>query len=740
MKKIAIFTLVGLLLLAIPVQSQPHRKKIAIVLSGGGAKGFAHIGALKVIERAGIPVDIVTGTSMGSIIGGLYSIGYDSQLMDSIVRQQDWTLMLSDKIDVRDESLKRRQKQNTYIITRDVNFGKKKPTFSGGLIEGKNLRKLFEKLAYRYRDSIDFNKLPIPFACVSTDIIGDAEYVYHSGSLIEAMRASMAIPGGFTPIRKGEMVLVDGGMSNNFPVDVARKMGADVVIGLSVQEPDKTADDLTRRGSVIGQIIDINCKKKYDENVKNTDIFIRSCTDGYGTTSFSKSAIDTLIRRGEEAAMKQWDQLVKLRDELGIKPGQRAKYLTEITVDTLPQKVKLANVVFEKVDAADQKFTLRKFHLLKRDSINTGMLQKIANSMRADFYYNDADCYLTPTDAGECLHIAAIGDKTKKARLGVRFDTEELVALQANLGLFVRNKFLPMAADFTLRLGKRSMARADFSLYFNHWGKVNASYVFRHQDINIYDKGDRDANIIYNQHTVSLIPFDFNIRNFNFQLGTYFDFYRYNAVLQDAKRELWQINKRNQHFITYQASVKYNSEDKWYFPTRGAKFEATYGYHTNNFVGYDEEPGFRSVNAMWRISFALNNRLTIQPMLYGRGVFGKNPPYILQTVIGGNNFNYYAENQHLPFAGISYLELVRNKFVAAQLRFQQRIIDHNFIIAKVGVYKDGDKMDDIFDHSLRVGVQAAYYYQSIAGPLGGSIGWTTKTKQPNFYINLGFVF
>lgn len=143
---------------------------------------------------------------------------------------------------------------------------------------------------------------------------------------------------------------------------------------------------------------------------------------------------------------------------------------------------------------------------------------------------------------------------------------------------------------------------------------------------------------------------------------------------------------------------------------------------------------------MWRISFALNNRLTIQPMLYGRGVFGKNPPYILQTVIGGNHFNYYAENQHLPFAGISYLELVRNKFVAAQLRFQQRIIDHNFIIAKVGVYKDGDKMDDIFDHSLRVGVQAAYYYQSIAGPLGGSIGWTTKTKQPNFYINLGFVF
>jgi len=154
MKKIAIFTLVGLLLLAIPVQSQPHRKKIAIVLSGGGAKGFAHIGALKVIERAGIPVDIVTGTSMGSIIGGLYSIGYDSQLMDSIVRQQDWTLMLSDKIDVRNESLKRRQKQNTYIITRDVDFGKKKPTFSGGLIEGKNLRKLFEKLVYRYRDSI----------------------------------------------------------------------------------------------------------------------------------------------------------------------------------------------------------------------------------------------------------------------------------------------------------------------------------------------------------------------------------------------------------------------------------------------------------------------------------------------------------------------------------------------------------------------------------------------------------
>ena len=229
-----------------------HRKKVAVVLSGGGAKGMAHIGALRVIEKAGIPIDIITGTSMGAIVGGLYAIGYDAHRLDSMVSVQDWSFLLTDKLEAHSPLLDNRERQNTYFLSKtfmlDRNRISKK---SGGMIEGRNLEKLFDRLTDGYHDSIDFNRLPIPFACVATDIVDNSEYVMHSGVLSEAMRSSMAIPGVFSPVRKDSMVLVDGGLRNNFPVDIARQMGADVVIGVTVQEDLKEAYDLKSTSDVL---------------------------------------------------------------------------------------------------------------------------------------------------------------------------------------------------------------------------------------------------------------------------------------------------------------------------------------------------------------------------------------------------------------------------------------------------------------------------------------------------------
>lgn len=284
-----------LLSTVLPAQQKP-RKRVAVVLSGGGAKGMAHIGALRVIERAGIPVDIITGTSMGSIIGGLYSIGYDSHRLDSMVRVQDWSFVLSDRDDVKNKSLSDRHRQNTYMLMKTFTLDKEKNIAeTGGVIQGKNLSALFNKLTAGYHDSIDFNKLPIPFACVATNIIDNTEYDFHSGVLAQAMRTSMSIPAAFAPIRKGDMMLVDGGLRNNYPADIARQMGADVIIGVTVQGPPKTADDLRKGSDILGQIVDVNCKNKYDDNLAMTDVAIRVNTKGYNAASFNDVAIDTLI-------------------------------------------------------------------------------------------------------------------------------------------------------------------------------------------------------------------------------------------------------------------------------------------------------------------------------------------------------------------------------------------------------------------------------------------------------------
>ncbi len=219
------------------------RKKVAVVLSGGGAKGTAHIGALKVIERAGLPIDIVTGTSMGSLVGGLYAIGYNADVLDSLVRSLDWSYVISDREDMSRQSLSDRKKQNTYILSRGLTIGKRNND-DGGFIKGKNINMLIEKLCMGYTDSIDFNNLPIPFACVATNLVDNSEVDFHSGHLPQALRASMAIPAVFSPVRIGKKVLVDGGLTNNFPVDLARAMGADIVIGVTVQDSLRSSEGL----------------------------------------------------------------------------------------------------------------------------------------------------------------------------------------------------------------------------------------------------------------------------------------------------------------------------------------------------------------------------------------------------------------------------------------------------------------------------------------------------------------
>ena len=320
-------------------QTAAGRKKVALVLSGGGAKGTAHVGALKVLERAGIPIDIITGTSMGSIVGGIYACGHSADELDSILMAQNWSFVLSDREDLRRQSLHEREKQNTYVISKKLTFGKSKATTDGGgLVMGRNIATLFDALTAPYHDSIDFNTLPIPFACVATNMVDNTEVVFHSGVLSRAMRASMSIPGVFAPVRTDGKVLVDGGLRNNFPADIARQMGADIIIGVDVSSELKTASELNSTSSILMQIVDFNCMNKFEENKAMTDILIRVNTKGYSSASFSTVAIDTLIRRGEEAAMEHWDELVALRQQLGADGRRRHQLLPAHHIVYLPQQ------------------------------------------------------------------------------------------------------------------------------------------------------------------------------------------------------------------------------------------------------------------------------------------------------------------------------------------------------------------------------------------------------------------
>lgn len=319
MKKHLSLTLVLLtcLFFTLPSSAQ-QRKKVGVVLSGGGAKGVAHIGALKVIEEAGIPIDYIVGTSMGSIIGGLYAIGYTPQQLDSMVKKQDWTFLLSDRIKRSQQTMSEREKSETFVLSLPLTGKRFKEQASGGVIKGQNLANLFSDLTVGYHDSIDFNKLPIPFACVSENVVNGKEIVFHDGVLSTAMRASMAIPGVFTPVRIDGMVLVDGGMKNNYPVNVAKAMGAEIIIGVDVQNKLRTEEELNTAPDILLQIIDLTTQENYARNVAASDVHIKVNVKGYSSASFTPNALDTLTNRGEEAALEKWDDLLKLKKKIGI--------------------------------------------------------------------------------------------------------------------------------------------------------------------------------------------------------------------------------------------------------------------------------------------------------------------------------------------------------------------------------------------------------------------------------------
>jgi len=722
------------------------RKKVAVVLSGGGAKGMAHIGVLKVLEKAGIPIDMITGTSIGSIVGGLYAIGYNAHSLDSMVRKQDWTYVITDKEDMRKQSYLDRKKQSTYFFSMGLTFGKR-DLGAGGLIRGKNLAELFQQLCMGYTDSLDFSRdLRIPFACVATNIMDNSEVVFHSGRLPQAMRASMAIPAAFSPVRIGDMVLVDGGLKNNYPVDVAREMGAEIVIGVTLNGKPKSPEDITGTMKIVGQIIDVNCVNKYDENKAITDLWMNVDPHGYSTASFSAEAIDSLMRYGEEEAMRHWDEIIALKKRIGIPEDAKSEILYPLRPNIMTDQHHVIDYVFENMTPQDQRFLTQKFHLDRVKTIDAELEQQLTTSMRIDLFYQTAECRLVP-EAGGVRVVLSVGNrKSVQLHTGVRYDTEENAALQLGLDIPLKTA-IPVETDITLRLAKRLMVRGEITVHPRSFTRPTLSYSFRRNDVDIYTNGNLDYNIRYNQLQAEFLPINFDLRHFNLQIGLRWDFMHYRNKLGSESVTL--VPLANEHFFSYRARLAFHNEDDWNFPTRGARFNAEYAYFTNDFAKlnvYDTEgnkqgktAGMSDVSGDLRMSFTIGSRFTLQPMVYGRLLFGSVVPAGFYNTVGGEWFGHYIEQQ-MPFAGIGNLEYVRNQFVAAQLQAQQRIGKSNYVLLRVAGGQQAAKLKELFDHRTMIGVQGAYYYNTLFGPVGATLGYSNHTKKTYFYINLGYEF
>jgi predicted acylesterase/phospholipase RssA len=291
-----------------------ERPRIGVALSGGSVLGFAHVGALEVIDSLRIPVDCIAGTSMGGIVGGLYATGRSAADIEKLALDVRWEQLFSDQPSRDVLPYFQRKKTGRYQLSFQLKGFV--PTIPSGIITGQNISMMLTGLTYTYDDMESFDHLPVPFRCVAVDLITGDEVVLDNGSLAKAMRATMSIPSIFTPVSYNNYLLIDGGVLNNFPVDVAKEMGADIVIGLNLGFPEKTRSDYDNLLEVLDRTSEIPGMERRRENIELADIYIEEDVTGYSVTDFDRDRIKGIIQRGSDAARANIDKLIELRDML----------------------------------------------------------------------------------------------------------------------------------------------------------------------------------------------------------------------------------------------------------------------------------------------------------------------------------------------------------------------------------------------------------------------------------------
>ena len=710
-----------------------QRKKVGLVLSGGGAKGMAHIGALKVIEEAGIPIDYIVGTSMGSIIGGLYAIGYTPEQMDSMVRKQNWPFLLSDRIPRKDKNMAEREADEKYVLS--VPFSKTSiKEVAGGLIKGQNIDNLFSELTLGYHDSIDFNKLPTPFACVAENIVKGEEVVFHDGVLATAMRASMAIPGVFTPVRLDSMVLVDGGVANNYPVNIARQMGADLIIGVDVQSELKPTNELDNAGSILGQLVDLMGQDLYLENLKKTNVHIKVNVKGFSAASFTPIAIDSLIIRGEEATQEQYANLLKLKEDLGLpadyRPRPKAQYE--------PVKwVMIKTIHFNGLDEKDKRWIMKRCDLQENSLNSIQRIEETTSIIRANTNYSGVSYKLVRTEDGKFnLNYTLSKKQENRINIGIRFDSEEIATLLVNAQTTLNTR-LPSYVSATARLGKRYAAKVSYGIEPSPLTTLSLAYQFQYNDIDYYRLGKHSFTSTFRHHQAEISYYNVWLRNVRFGIGTRYELYNYGNFLHKIGNETFYIN--HEHFFSYFANLHYETYDKAYFPSRGVKLHGAYTLYTDDLMKYKDHTPFSGVIGAFEGVIPVSNRFSILPSVHGRLLFGNNIPFSKMNVMGGDIMERYLPYQ-LPFAGTTRVEVMNNALLIGGIKLRQRIGNIHYLTLTGNYAFNSHKVKDILREEKTWGCAITYGMDSMFGPLEATLNYTNHSDKVEFYINLGYKF
>ena len=707
------------------IQSGTARPKIGVALEGGGALGLAHIGVLQWFEDHHIPIDYLAGTSMGGLVGGMYATGKSPQELQDLVNAQNWDIIIGGQIDYQDLSFRRKEDQRA--IQNTIKLGLKHGLSTpSGLNSGARIDLLIDRETLPYSKLQSFDDLPIPFRCVATDLVSGQEHVFSSGSLQQALRATMSLPGVFSPVRDGEKIYVDGGLVGNLPTDVVRKMGADIVIAVHLEVSPADPKEIQSLFSVLGRSVDVIVRQNEINGLAGADLIVNVDVRQYTSMQYEKSK--AIIAAGTQAAVE------KLR-VLSPYSLNDADWNAYVDAKNARKRVTVPVPEFVRVEGTNPAAAAQLERFLKPlvgKPIVSSQMEQLLSRLAGIGKYGSADYRLT-VEEGRPGVIVIVHEKsyappilqvgfgidgsesddvtfTQLARItfmdvwGYRSELRTDVQLGNTYGVS-SELYRPFTATSKWFFAPRGEA-TDASFKVFRKTTPQAIYRMYRDDIGL------DVGYTFDRFTELRAGYEVGYFNADLRLGTP-DFPSFNGRFGDTRVRL--VMDHRDDFIT---------------PRRGYSLDASFRF-------YDTNPGatgnFPLFQAQAQYFIPVSKPGSIFAVAEGGTAFGSNNIGTPQFFLGGPaRLSAYGTN-----------ELFGNEYYYSRVGYLHDIFTMPPFVGKdvyvIGAYEFGRMFGAPNSSKFPNDVAVGFLAQTFVGPLfiGGSVGDTGHAK---WFFELGHVF
>jgi NTE family protein len=709
-----------------------QEKKLALALSGGGAKGFAHIGVLLAFEEARIPIDAICGVSMGAVIGAFYAIGYDAETLRQIALDTEWASLYNDSPTRDMSSLEEKRDFDRYLTSFPIKGGRIE--IPQGISAGQNIGQYLSRLSWPVHHINDFSQFAIPFSAVATNLLTGEPEQFTQGYLADVLQASMTIPSFLMPVEINGQLYLDGGVSRNLPVDFAKKMGGDVVIAIDVTADLYTLEELNSGMRIVDQSISFRGFENTKMQRKLADLLIRPDVNQYGNSSFSQAFIDSIIQEGYNAAKSAIPQI---------------KALIDGRVSTTPQKVRpfindslyISEIQVAGAKQVSESFVLGKLGLRTPRWMTALQIEDAIDRVYATRYFQRVNYRLFPLTNNRTKLIVQLAEQSLHTfNIGIHYNDYTKATLLLNVSyrnLFRQNSKL--TAD--LLLSENPGFTLNYYLHTSWKPGIGVETLVLHRNFQLYqyEKGRRigQNELHYSGAELALRSTLYNSLSVSAALRQEY------AVIQPIISPIPDADTYTVRDLNSSISINYDSFDDLYFPTKGARLMISFSWINQiqtadtslNFQPYEKRYLYYSDAAQ------ISNRFTLSRNMYAGSISSQHIPPLHRFHLGGMSHFQELTPNYFPFAGFHFMELQGSYFLVMGACLRYEMWKNNFLLGRFDWGNTHQQIEDFYEFSqYKLGTALTFAYNSPAGPM--SITIMRSSMRPDYitFVNLGYQF